>query len=119
MIDRRFDRVPIRVPLYISYKGKLFEKKIQIECRDISGGGLSFETSREIPLEANSRIVVGGLGTLPPDALIEGRVVYSHRNPETGRYSVGVEFRSFVNTTREALVEGIHRWPRSSGGEKD
>jgi c-di-GMP-binding flagellar brake protein YcgR len=114
MIDRRFERVPIRVPLYISYKGRLFEKKISIECRDISGGGLSFETSRAIPLKSNSRIVVGGLGTLPPSATIEGRVVYANQDPATKRYIVGVEFQSFVGTTREELIEGIHRWPHDA-----
>jgi c-di-GMP-binding flagellar brake protein YcgR len=111
IIDRRFERVPIRVPLFISHKGTLFEKKIGIECRDISGGGLAFTTNRRIPVEADSKIVVGGLGTLPEDAFIEGRVVYSYKDESSGRYTVGVEFTRFVNTTREALVDGIHHWP--------
>jgi len=90
--------------------GRLYEKAVGIECRDISGGGLSFETDREIPLDATSKIVVGCLGNLPSSAIIEGRVVYRLKKAGEERYTVGVEFLDFVNTSREELVERIRSW---------
>ncbi len=111
MIERRFPRVSLKVPLFITVGGgRLYEKAVAIECRDISGGGLSFETRREIPLEARSEVVVGRLGDLPSSAIIEGRVVYRLKRAGTGLYTVGVEFLDFVNTSREVLVERIQAW---------
>ena len=91
-------------------EGRLYEKAVEIECRDISGGGLSFETRRAIPLEARSKIIMGRLGDLPSSAIIEGRVVYRRKQAGTDRYTVGVEFLDFVNTSREELVERIQTW---------
>ncbi len=111
MIERRFARVPLKVPLFISVGGgRLYEKAVGIECSDISGGGLSFETGQEIPLDATSKIVVGCLGNLPSSAIIEGRVVYRRKQAGEERYTVGVEFLDFVNTSREELVERIRSW---------
>ncbi len=90
--------------------GRLYEKAVEIECLEISGGGLSFETLREIPLDAKSKIVVGGLGDLPSSAIIEGRVVYRLKQAGTDRYTIGVEFLDFVNTSREELLERIQSW---------
>ena len=90
--------------------GRLYEKAIPIECRDISGGGLSFETLTEIPLHSASKLVMGRLGNLPPNAIIEGRVVYRVKQKGAERYTVGVEFIDFVNTSREELIERIHEW---------
>ena len=90
--------------------GRLFEKAIPIECRDISGGGLSFETRAEIPLNSTSKIVMGRLGNLPASALIEGRVVYRVQDEESGRFTIGVEFLEFKNTSRNELLERIHEW---------
>lgn len=115
MIERRFSRVPLKVPLFITVGGgRLYQKAVAIECRDISGGGLSFETSREIPLDAKSKIVVGCLGNLPSSAIIEGRVVYRCKQAGTERYTVGVEFLDFVNTSREELVERIRSWQEAA-----
>lgn len=111
MIERRFARAPLKVPLFICVGGgRLYEKAVGIECRDISGGGLSFETGQEIPLDATSKIVVGCLGNLPSSAIIEGRVVYRRKQAGEERYTVGVEFLDFVNTSREELVERIRSW---------
>ncbi len=111
MIERRFPRVSLTVPLFITVGGgRLYEKAVEIECLDISGGGMTFETRREIPLDARSKIVVGGLGDLPSSAIIEGRVVYRRKQAGTDRYTVGVEFLDFVNTSREELVERIQTW---------
>lgn len=90
--------------------GRLYEKAVEIECRDISGGGMSFETNREIPLDSKSKIVMGRLGNLPPSAIIEGRVVYRLKQAGAELYTVGVEFLDFVNTSREELVERIQSW---------
>jgi c-di-GMP-binding flagellar brake protein YcgR len=111
LIERRFARVPLKVPLFITVGGgRIYEKAVGIECRDISGGGLSFETGQEIPLDATSKIVIGCLGTLPSSAIIEGRVVYRLKQAGEERYTVGVEFLDFVNTSREELVERIRLW---------
>ncbi len=111
MIERRFPRVSLRVSLFIAVGGgRLYEKAVGIECSDISGGGLSFETPREIPLGVNSKIVLGRMGNLPSSAIIEGRVVYRRKQAGTDRYTVGVEFLDFVNTSREELVERIQTW---------
>jgi len=90
--------------------GRLYEKAVEIESRDISGGGLSFETHREIPLDAKSKIVVGRLGNLPASAIIEGRVVYRLKQSGRDFYTVGVEVLDFVNTSREELLERIDSW---------
>lgn len=90
--------------------GRLYEKAVEIECRDISGGGLSFETQREIPLDSKSKIVMGRLGNLPPSAIIEGRVVYRIKEADTNMFTIGVEFLDFVNTSREELLERIEAW---------
>jgi c-di-GMP-binding flagellar brake protein YcgR len=107
---RRFERFKLRVPLYISLEGQLFHKKIHLQSKDVSAGGMSFETSREIPLEAESRVVVSDLGDLSPPTFIRGRVAYIKQDPATGRYTVGLEFIEFVNTTREELAARIEAW---------
>lgn len=121
MIERRFHRLPLRVPLYVSVGGgRLFEKAVAIESRDISGGGLSFETRRKIPVDVRSKIVVGGLEGLPQAALIEGRVVYRRAKAARvgedvdARYTIGVEFVDFVNTTREEILERISAWQETA-----
>ncbi len=111
MIERRFPRVSLKVPLFITVGGgRLYEKAVEIECSDISGGGLSFERRWEIPLDARSKVVVGRLGNLPSLAIIEGRVVYRLKQAGTDRYRIGVEFLDFVNTSREELLERIQSW---------
>ena len=108
---RKYPRFNVRVPVYISgVDGSLFRKHILLESSDVSGGGLSFETHRKIPLEAESRVVVAKLGDLSEGAQIHGRVVHRQQNPRTGRYRVGLEFTEFVNVTREQLLTQIETW---------
>jgi c-di-GMP-binding flagellar brake protein YcgR len=110
MIERKYKRVPVRVPLYVSLDGEvILQKMIRLESRDLSGGGLAFETSKKIPIEANSRVVVARLGDLSDSAQIEGRVVYLRKEP-TGRYSIGLEFTRFINVTQEELLNRIAEW---------
>jgi len=111
LIERRFPRVSLKVPLFITLGGgRLYEKAVEIESRDISGGGLSFETHREIPLDSKSKVVMGRLGNLPSSALIEGRVVYRIKQAGAERYTIGIEFLDFVNTSREEILERIQSW---------
>jgi c-di-GMP-binding flagellar brake protein YcgR len=111
---RRYERFKLRVPLYISMEGQLFHKKIHLQSKEVSAGGMSFETSREIPLEAESRVVVSDLGDLTPLTFIRGRVAHLQQDPATGRYTVGIEFVEFVNTTREELAARIEAWQRTA-----
>jgi c-di-GMP-binding flagellar brake protein YcgR len=111
---RRYERFKLRVPLYISMEGQLFHKKIHLESRDVSAGGVSFETSRGIPVEAESRVVVSDLGDLATLTFIRGRVAHLKQDPATGRYTVGIEFLEFVNTTREELAARIEAWQNTA-----
>ena len=98
--DRKFARLRIKVPVYIDIDGGTFRKTIHLESRDVSGGGLAFETSRKIPLNAKSKVVVSKLGEVAEPALIHGRVAHRSKDPVTGRYMIGLDFVEFVNVTR-------------------
>ncbi len=104
MTGRRFLRYSVKVPLYISVKGGVFQRFIDLESKNLSEGGLAFETSKRIPLEANTRVEVSVLSGLPPDCRIEGHVVYRQKNPATERYTIGVAFDRFVNVGRDELL---------------
>jgi c-di-GMP-binding flagellar brake protein YcgR len=108
--QRRFPRHSLRVPLYVTAGGGVLRKAIALESRDVSGGGVSFETSHKIPLAAEARLVLSRLGDLPDDAFIRGRVVRLTPDEATGRVVVGVEFCEFVSVTREQLLDRIERW---------
>ncbi len=108
---RRFPRFAVKVPVYISIlDGTVFRKMLPLESKDISEGGMAFETSQMVPLDAESRVLVSKLGDLDPAARIHGRVVHREQNPVTGRYSVGMEFTEFVGVTREELLRHIDAW---------
>lgn len=114
---RRYPRFNVRVPVYISgVDGSIFRKHILLESSDLSGGGLSFETHRKIPLEAESQVMVARLGDLSDGASIRGRVVHRQQNPVTGRYRVGLEFTEFLNVTREQLLTRIETWAANPSG---
>ena len=107
---RQHARFPVRVPLYIAVPGDVFHKTIELESRDISSGGVCFETSRDVPLEARSKLVISRLGDLPGPILIHGHVAWRQQHPFNGRYIVGVEFTEFENVTREDLLRKIEAW---------
>ena len=109
MSRRRHLRFPVKVPLYISVKGGVFQRFIDLHSRDLSEGGVAFETSKKIPLEANTRVEVSVLSGLPPDCRIEGHVVYRQKNPVTERYTSGVAFDRFVNVERAELLGLVER----------
>jgi PilZ domain len=109
---RRFPRHPLHLPLYITVgAGGVLRKTIALESRDVSAGGVSFETSQKVPLAAEARIVLSRLGDLPEGALIRGRVArLTPPDPATGCVVVGVEFCEFVDVTHDELIERISRW---------
>jgi c-di-GMP-binding flagellar brake protein YcgR len=108
--QRRFPRLPVRVPLFVVMHGDVMRKRVRIESRDVSGGGLCFETSKELPLEAESRLVISGLSDLPDEAAIECRVARCGIDPATGRYVIGLEFTGFRGVTREELLARFAVW---------
>ena len=110
-IDARlYPRIRVKVPVYISLGGEMFRKSVQLESKDVSAGGLAFETSRRIPLDADSRVVISRLGDLTEPVVIHGRIAYRQKDTKTGRYTVGLEFTRFVNTTRDELLEHLQVW---------
>jgi c-di-GMP-binding flagellar brake protein YcgR len=107
---RQHRRYPVKVPIFISIDGGIFRKTVRLESRDISAGGLSFETGREVPLEAESRVVVARIGDLAEPALIQGKVAHIHHDLESGRFTVGIQFTGFDNVTPEELERRIENW---------
>jgi c-di-GMP-binding flagellar brake protein YcgR len=110
---RKHERVSARVPLYVVMGGEIFQKMIELETQNISAGGLGFETHREIPLEAESLVMVSRLGDLPPSAQIQGRVVHCHHDAERDVYMVGVTFTKFEGVTPEELNARIEAWRKA------
>jgi c-di-GMP-binding flagellar brake protein YcgR len=110
MTERAYPRHRLAVPLYITMGEDYLHKTISLESKDVSGGGLSFETRKQVPLEAESSVIVAKLGDLGQPAFIRGRVVHRRQDPATNRYTVGLQFTSFVNTTREDLLARIEAW---------
>jgi c-di-GMP-binding flagellar brake protein YcgR len=108
--ERVYPRHRVAVPLYITMDGEYLQKTIPLESKDVSGGGICFETSKQIPLEAESSVIVAGLGDLGKAAFIHGRVVHRTKDPATERYTVGLQFTGFINTTREELLARIEAW---------
>ncbi len=112
---RQHRRFQVRVPIFISVDGEVYRKTVRLQSRDVSAGGLSFETGREVPLEAESRVVVARLGDIEDPALIEGRVAHVKLDEATGRYVVGIEFTRFLNVSPEELVQRLEQaWQASS-----
>jgi c-di-GMP-binding flagellar brake protein YcgR len=111
MADRIYPRYRVRVPIYISLDEGVYRKELRLMSHDVSAGGLCFlETSRSIPLDADTRIFVARLGNLDPNAQLRGRVVHRFRDPETSRFRVGIEFTEFLGLTREELLARILEW---------
>jgi len=106
---RQHRRFQVRVPLFISVDGEVYRKTVRLESRDVSAGGLSFETGREVPMAAESRVVVARLGDLEDPALIEGRVAHVKLDEVTGRFVVGIQFTRFLNISPEELMQRLER----------
>lgn len=112
--QRRFPRHVLALPLYVTVDGGVLRKTVALESRDVSAGGVSFETSQKVPLAAEAKLILSRLGDLPEGALILGRVArLGLPDPVTHRVVVGVEFTEFVSVTRDELLERISRWKES------
>ncbi|HYN01340.1 MAG TPA: PilZ domain-containing protein [Vicinamibacteria bacterium] len=114
--NRKHRRFSLRVPIYVAAADGVVRKTIHIESRDISAGGVSFETGRELPLEAESQVAVSRLGDVSAPVLVRGRVAWTKALPEAGRYLVGVEFTDFDGLTREELVARMEAWAKADAG---
>jgi hypothetical protein len=112
---RRHERIRVRVPLYIELAGEIFQKNVSIEALDVSKGGLSFETTRQIPEGAEARIMIARLGGLPAMAQIEARVIHCEATADGRSILVGVQFVHLVGVTAEELISRLESWaPESS-----
>lgn|GEM_PF-1699758 len=109
---RKHERLVVRVPLYVVVEGEIFQKMVEMESNNVSVGGLSFETRREIPLDAEALVMVSRLGDLPPSAQIKARIVYCRPNAATGAFLVGLKFTEFVGVTPEQLLARIEAWKK-------
>jgi c-di-GMP-binding flagellar brake protein YcgR len=109
---RRDPRFYIRVPIYIDTEGGVIFKTVHLGSRDISAGGLAFETGSELPLDAESQIIFAGVGDLPDTCIIRGRVVWKQVLPDTGRNVFGVQFTRFEGVSREELLARMEEWAK-------
>lgn len=107
--QRRHPRLQVRVPLYVSIEGDTYRKMIPVQSSDVSAGGIAFDTSRELPMDGTSRLVLSKIGGLPEAAEIRGRIVRCRKDPETKRYSVGVAFTELVGVSEKQLVASLAR----------
>jgi hypothetical protein len=105
---RAFPRGRVSVPLYVSARESVYQKWIPLSPSALAEGGLSFETSRRISVDADARVVVSGIAGLRDGACIHGRVAYrthaGHR-----RYRVGIRFTRFENVDQDELLEILER----------
>jgi c-di-GMP-binding flagellar brake protein YcgR len=107
---RKGPRFTARVPIYLAIGGEVVRKTVHLESRDVSAGGISFETGRDIPLDAEAQVVIPRAAENTNAVAIRGRVAWSRLLPETGRYLVGVRFTDLDGLTREELLEIVERW---------
>lgn len=115
--NRRDRRYAIRVPIYVALGREIVHKKIALESRDVSAGGLSFETSRQMPLAADTQIVLARLGDDGGAAAIRGHVVWTRALPGTRRHLVGVKFTEYEGVAREDLAARIEAVAREQAVE--
>jgi c-di-GMP-binding flagellar brake protein YcgR len=110
---RKEPRFSLRVPLYVATGEGVLRKMVLIESRDISAGGLSFDTGRELPLRAKSVIVLSRPGDPLNTVLVRGIVAWTQESAGTGRFRVGVEFTDYDGLTRQELVAKMEGWAAS------
>ena len=112
-VERRRDRrFYLRVPLHVAAADGIFRKLIHLESHDISAGGVSFETSQELTLEAESQIIFSRVGDLSGTYTIRGRVVWTRLLPASGRFLVGVRFTGYEGISREELLARMEEWAK-------
>ncbi len=107
--NRRDPRFAIRVPIYVALGGEIVRKTVHLESRDVSAGGISFETSRELPLAAETQVVLAHLGEDGPPVSIRGRIVWTRAIEGAGRYRVGVQFTHYDGLSRRTSPRASRR----------
>ena len=112
--NRRDRRFSLRVPIYVAIGDEVVRKTVHLESRDVSAGGLSFETGRDVPLDAEAQVVLARAGEGATPLAIRGRVAWTRQIPESGRYVVGIRFSDFDGLTREDLAARIEELASSS-----
>jgi c-di-GMP-binding flagellar brake protein YcgR len=105
--NRKHARFSVRAPIYVALGGEVVRKTVHVEARDVSRGGLSFETGRDLPLGADAQIVLAHAGDEDAALAIRGRIVWTRLVPEAGRYLVGIEFTDFDGLSAEELASRI------------
>ena len=68
---RQHPRKPTRFPLYVALAGELYHKTVEVQARDLSNGGLAFDTRTTLPHGARATVMLGRLAGLPRTAHIE------------------------------------------------
>ena len=105
MIERRDSREFIRHPTDIPVRWSLGEivPPGGEHLRNISEGGLAFESHREIPVGATIEIQIP---VVRPEVSIHGEVVWC-RPAEDGRFEVGVRFTDAGQHFKMRMVEQV------------
>ena len=106
---RQHPRKPARFPLYVALAGELYHKTVSVEARDLSNGGLAFETKTGLPDGARATVMLGKLDGMPATAHIEARIVHCRPEPDGESFTVGVKFEEFVDVTTEQLLAYVTR----------
>jgi hypothetical protein len=106
---RQHPRRPARFPLYVALAGELYHKMVLVEARDISNGGLAFETKTALPDGARSTVMLGRLDGMPATAHIQASIAHCRPQPDGESFMVGVKFEEFVDITTEQLLAYVSR----------
>jgi hypothetical protein len=101
---RQHPRKPARFPLYVALAGELYHKTVEVQARDLSNGGLAFDTRTTLPHGARATVMLGRLAGLPRTAHIEARIVHCQPLPDGESFKVGVKFEEFGDITAERLA---------------
>jgi len=108
--DRRaHPRRAARFPLYVALAGELYHKMVSVDARDVSNGGLAFETKTGLPPGARATIMLGKLEGMASTAHIEAKVVHCRPLGDGETFTIGVEFVEFVEITSDQLLAYVTR----------
>jgi hypothetical protein len=106
---RQHARRPARFPLYVALAGELYHKMVSVEAKDISNGGLAFETKTGLPEGSRSTVMLGKLDGMPATAHIEARIVHCRPLGDGETFTVGVKFEQFVDISTDQLLAYVTR----------
>ena len=121
MSERRaHPRRPVKLPLFVQAPEGVLRNWVEVQARNISEGGLSFETSWNVLRYSDARLAVRGLGGgLRDAAQVLTRVAHATCNPQTRTTHVGLDFTATNDTVlATATLPGHDREDRSTA-ERD